>query len=297
VDGALNEVGNVEFRVGDMFAPVTGETFDLVVSQPPFIARPDDSPDATFLFGGARGDELPMRFVREVEPHLAPGGVAIAVIEWPVVDGDAPLDERLRQAVGTSASLHVLHGKGSVDENCAQYATLMHPTLDDAWERAALQRRDHFEKLRVRAMRPSFTILRRPAEGARGWTVTEESDRVGKASVTRAELDARAAAFDLAQQGPEALRAARLRVPEGVTFSEQGGRFEASFGAQSLRDPVELGAATLRLVEDVHEGETVGEAVDRAVAAAGARESADALLTRVQQMLIHGVLEVDADPA
>ena len=40
INAALNGIGNVEFREGDMFAPVAGETFDLIISQPPFVSTP-----------------------------------------------------------------------------------------------------------------------------------------------------------------------------------------------------------------------------------------------------------------
>lgn len=51
-----NEITNVEFRQGDWYAPVAGERFDLIASNPPYIAESD--PHVT------RGD---LRF----EPRLA----------------------------------------------------------------------------------------------------------------------------------------------------------------------------------------------------------------------------------
>jgi hypothetical protein len=236
-----------------------------------------------------------MRLMREVEAHLAPGGMAIVVIEWPIAEGDAPLDDRLREAVvGADASLLVIAGRTSVDENCTRYAALMHPSLDTEWERLALQRRDHFEKLRVREIRPSFTIVRRSADGSVGWTVTEESLRFGKAWITHAKLAAMSAAFDLAQRGPEALRASRLRVPDEVSFSEQGGRFQASYGEGGLREAIGVDETTFRLVHEVNRAETVGEVVERL--ARGAQVPADAeatALDHVQGALLHGLLEVD----
>ena len=35
-NAALNGIANVEFRAGDLFEPVNGERFDLIVSQPPY---------------------------------------------------------------------------------------------------------------------------------------------------------------------------------------------------------------------------------------------------------------------
>src|SRR5262245_39419269 len=37
----LNGVRNVEWREGDLFAPVAGERFDLVVSNPPYVVSPE----------------------------------------------------------------------------------------------------------------------------------------------------------------------------------------------------------------------------------------------------------------
>jgi len=70
----LNGLTNVEFRQGDLFAPVLGEEFDLILAQPPFVAQPPGDSAITWMHGGARGDELPLRFLRELPPHLAPGG-------------------------------------------------------------------------------------------------------------------------------------------------------------------------------------------------------------------------------
>ena len=55
-NAARNGIGNVEFRAGDWLAPLAGETFDLIASNPPYIA--DDDPHL------ARGD---LRF----EPAMA----------------------------------------------------------------------------------------------------------------------------------------------------------------------------------------------------------------------------------
>ncbi|HJR74441.1 MAG TPA: peptide chain release factor N(5)-glutamine methyltransferase [Luteimonas sp.] len=40
-NAAAHEIGNVEFRLGDWWAPLAGERFDLVVSNPPYIAQAD----------------------------------------------------------------------------------------------------------------------------------------------------------------------------------------------------------------------------------------------------------------
>ncbi len=82
----LNQIGNVEFREGDMFQPVAGETFDLIVSNPPFIISPDDR--HLFLNSGLEGDEICRRIAREAPGFLSEGGYCIFNANWAVVEGE-----------------------------------------------------------------------------------------------------------------------------------------------------------------------------------------------------------------
>lgn len=74
--------GNVAFRQGDWFAPLAGERFDLVASNPPYIALGDphlDEGDLRFeppaaLSSGADGLDAIRAIVQGAPAHLAPGG-------------------------------------------------------------------------------------------------------------------------------------------------------------------------------------------------------------------------------
>ncbi|HVX42462.1 MAG TPA: methyltransferase, partial [Mycobacteriales bacterium] len=80
---ALNEV-SAELRQGDMFAPVAGETFDLVVSNPPFVITPRDGqvPEYSYRDAGLAGDAIVRQLVREVGSVLAPDGIAQFLGNW-----------------------------------------------------------------------------------------------------------------------------------------------------------------------------------------------------------------------
>lgn len=58
-----NRVTNAEVRVGSLYAPVDGETFDLIVSNPPYRA----------------GRPLVLALLEGARPHLAPGGRLLLV--------------------------------------------------------------------------------------------------------------------------------------------------------------------------------------------------------------------------
>jgi release factor glutamine methyltransferase len=71
---------DVDFRHGRWFAPVAGERFDLIVSNPPYIAEGDPHlpalryEPALALLAGADGLDCIRDISGEAKAHLAPGG-------------------------------------------------------------------------------------------------------------------------------------------------------------------------------------------------------------------------------
>ncbi|MBZ5587485.1 MAG: methyltransferase [Acidobacteriia bacterium] len=84
INALLNHVeGRVDARVGNLFAPVAGQRFDLVLFNPPYFrGTPRDLLDAAW-----RSEDVAERFAVGLAEHLAPGGRAIVVLS---TDGDAP---------------------------------------------------------------------------------------------------------------------------------------------------------------------------------------------------------------
>lgn len=83
----LSGVGNVELRAGDLLAPVSGERFDLVVSNPPFVVGPPRLPRLSYRDSGLGGDELCARLTRGLAGVLRPGGVGQLLANWLHVRG------------------------------------------------------------------------------------------------------------------------------------------------------------------------------------------------------------------
>jgi HemK-related putative methylase len=65
--------GKVEIYEGDMFAPVAGRKFDLILCNPPYF-RGEPRTDAQLAYMGGPNLEWITRFAREAHTHLAPGG-------------------------------------------------------------------------------------------------------------------------------------------------------------------------------------------------------------------------------
>ncbi len=82
----LNLIQNVHVREGDMFGPVAGETFDLIVSNPPFIISPENR--HFFLNSGLEDDEICRRIVQQAPRFLNESGYCIFNANWAVVEGE-----------------------------------------------------------------------------------------------------------------------------------------------------------------------------------------------------------------
>ena len=80
LNAVLNGRENVEWRRGDWLAAVEGETFELIVCNPPYLI----SPESTFGFRDNRlpGDAFCEELVRAVPAHLVPGGLAHLLVSW-----------------------------------------------------------------------------------------------------------------------------------------------------------------------------------------------------------------------
>ncbi|MDO9590605.1 MAG: methyltransferase [Microcella sp.] len=168
---ALNAVEKVELRQGDLFAPVVGERFDRIVSNPPFVITPrrDGVPLYEYRDGGLVGDAIVERVVRGAAEHLVPGGTAHVLGNWEYRDeqggdglarvrrwiDDAGLDgwvvERERQSPAEYAATWIRDGGTRVGT--------------PEYERQAGDWLDDFAQRGVTAIGFGYLLLRRPASG------------------------------------------------------------------------------------------------------------------------------------
>jgi release factor glutamine methyltransferase len=110
INALLNGVEDtVEVREGDLFAPVEGERFDLVLFNPPYFrGTPRDPLDHAW-----RSIDTVERFAAGLEQHLTPGGYALVVLS---TDGE------------TAAFLTAFANNG-VDVTVAARSELINETL------------------------------------------------------------------------------------------------------------------------------------------------------------------------
>jgi len=113
----LNGVENLECRVGDGFHPVAGQSFDLIVSNPPFYITPSN--DYVFCDNPMELDALCRLFAREAAAHLNEGGYFQMLCEWAQVRGQ-PWQHRIGEWFETTGCNVMVFAGGVADP--AEYA-------------------------------------------------------------------------------------------------------------------------------------------------------------------------------
>ncbi|MBO2449024.1 class I SAM-dependent methyltransferase [Actinomadura barringtoniae] len=90
---ALSGLEDVETLEGSLHEPVRDRTFDLIVSNPPFVIGP---PDAALVYreSGLHGDEFCRRLVTGAPALLTEGGTCQLLANWLHIDG-VPWEERV----------------------------------------------------------------------------------------------------------------------------------------------------------------------------------------------------------
>jgi methylase of polypeptide subunit release factors len=263
-NAALNRLGNVAFRTGDLYGAVDDQQFSAIVAQPPFLPQPEGTAAAAFLFGGARGDELPLRALADTPRHLAPGGRATMAIEWPILDGDDDVAARVRRAMpDSSVDLLVIEGEArTIDEACIADALTEHPEIGEAYAAAVERRSEHFARLGVHRLVDTMCVVRRRERGS-GWTGTVHVAPLRHTRPTRAHVDALIDAHELAAGGFEAILSARVRLPTGTAFVQDDDRVLAHFPPGSLHATAVLEGSACDLLSVASESADVRAATQR----------------------------------
>ncbi|WP_375385935.1 methyltransferase [uncultured Microbacterium sp.] len=176
LNALLNGVDGIETRLGSLFEPVSAqaggvETFDRIVSNPPFVITPRASgvPAYEYRDAGMVGDDLVAAVIHDVGAHLAAGGVAQLLGNWETRAGVEGLD-RVRHWVEASPvpldawviereSIDPLaYAELWVRDGGTQPGTPAFAALVDAWL-------DDFAAREVTRIGFGYVLLRRPPSG------------------------------------------------------------------------------------------------------------------------------------
>ena len=76
----MNELDNIECRIGSFFEPADGESFDLITCNAPYVVSPETR--WAYRDGGFSADEVSERVVLTAAEHLNDGGYAALLVSW-----------------------------------------------------------------------------------------------------------------------------------------------------------------------------------------------------------------------
>jgi len=229
----LNGVRGIELREGDLFAPVAGSTFDLIVSNPPYVISPETA--FTYRDGGLPGDAFCERIVRTLPEHLSEGGYAHTLVSWlhaPDEDWSGPL-----RAWVEGSGCDALLLRYTTHEPLSYAAGWNRPLRADAGAYGdALDRwAAYYRRLGIDAISWGAVVLRR--RSGRNWVFaySPTSERITGASDHVLRLFA-AQDFLAAAGDGDALLGARLALVEDHRL-EQSGRLR---GGETLLERIVL---------------------------------------------------------
>jgi SAM-dependent methyltransferase len=153
---------DIDAREGDLLAPVAGDRFDLVVSNPPFVVSP--TARYTYRDAGLDADEVCRRLVHDLPAALAPGGIAVLLVNWLHVEGEDGNDRVRSWFDGTGCDGWVVQRELAAPED---YVTAWLRDTDegvrfDEFYEAWL---DWFEQRRVDAVAFGVLAMRQRASG------------------------------------------------------------------------------------------------------------------------------------
>ncbi len=159
INAGLNGFDNVECRLGSVFEPVAGESFDLIVSNPPFVIGPSDHFE--YRDNQLQLDEFCRILVREAPLHLNDSGHLQMLCEW-VEIANEPWRQRVEAWVsGLGCDAWVLH---SAPRSPSSYVEQRTSDISGDGVAAGAATREwirYFDEHDVHAIHPGLLVLRK----------------------------------------------------------------------------------------------------------------------------------------
>jgi SAM-dependent methyltransferase len=256
---------HLDIRVGDLEAPVRGERFRWVVSQPAYVFCPPDAPTVVFLHGGPRGDELAFRVLAALSGLLEDTGTALVLFDAPL-EAASPLLARVRSALADDGlGLLLLAAPGaSPGPQAVAYAALAHPELGPEYGAAVERNRAYLQALGHREWKHVLACVSR-SRGQAPFSV--QLPVAGLQTRGPEALEALLSGIGAALLPEAELRAVPLvplpgvRLAAQLTLDGEVAHLEAQPGRGDLATPCPLDGDDLALLRALSASPDVGSAL------------------------------------
>ena len=297
VNAALNGVSTVDWRQGDLFEPVAGEQFDLIVANPPFVVSPGR--ELLFRDGDREDDALSREVVAGAAARLREGGFALVMCSW-VAPARGAWSKPLRHWVrGSGCDAWLLHSR---TDTPAAYALQWNrrPGRSLAAAAAAAEEWvDYYRSRGIDAVATGIVVLRR--RKGRNWVCENELARapVGAAG---SHVERVFAGVDLLRslKHDRELLSVRLAAAPNTKLVERrepSGAFERARLAVEEGVPVggRIPEACVPLIAALDGRRTLAAAAD--ASGVGPETLADECLPALRELLASGLLVAAPMPA
>jgi methylase of polypeptide subunit release factors len=267
LNAALNGFTNIECRLGSLFEPVEGETFDVITSNAPFVVSPENR--WAYRDGGLEADRFSELIVREAARHMSDDGYATLLVSWVAEDEDDSEARPLEWTDGSGCDAWILpiYALNPLDHAVRWNIHLTGKAV--AFGRVIDVWTSYLEELGVELVTEGAILLHRRAGNAHAARVDiidddlvdHAGDQIKRAFEARARLADLAAPSGLLDERPSLAGAVRL---ERELNAETGRPVEASALvqiAEGMNLGVEAKPRLLEIVAALDGSETLGEVV------------------------------------
>ncbi len=172
----LNRADNIDFRLSDFYSAVEGETFDLIVSNPPFVISPES--EFHYRDGGLGADRVTETVIRNAPDHLAEGGLAVIICEWASLHGGDPHGRLKEWLSGSNCDVWVSTSK---EDDLVSYAMSWlrsyRAHLSPEEFRQTFDRwMDYYESLNMEGIQTGLVVMRKRT--GNNWLFIDEAPSV-----------------------------------------------------------------------------------------------------------------------
>jgi methylase of polypeptide subunit release factors len=267
INAALNGLDNIETRLGSLFEPVAGETFDLVLCNAPFVVSPESK--WQYRDSGMPADQMSELVVRQAAAALTDDGYASVLVSWVAESKDEPDERVLAWLEGSGCDAWVL-GMSSADPLDHAFSWNNHLVDDQAALGEALDDWcDYFRSIGVGWITEGAVLLHR-RDGAdhaiRVDPIEEDELEDAGAQIERAFA---AQAYLATVRSDEALLEGRFELVADVridrSFDAEGGEAATLILHEGTMPEVEVNSETADVIALLNGNVSLGRAVERTI--------------------------------